>query len=122
MEFQYRKMSHSTTNHTYTNPVLTKIVGEPSSVLFEKLTIELYNNAMSVPSNRGGSAHGHLATIMASAEYDIMIGLGNQWEDPVNPGITPDILGKNAKQFQIANNNQTFAANIIECNIYLANS
>jgi hypothetical protein len=73
----------------YPNPVLTKIVGEPSNASFKKLKTELYDNAMSVPSNRGGGAHGHLATIMAFAEYNGMIGLGNQWEDPVNPGITP---------------------------------
>jgi hypothetical protein len=43
-----------------------------------------------------------------------MLGPGNQWEDPLNPGITPDILGDNATQFQIADNNRTFAANIVK--------
>jgi hypothetical protein len=36
---------------------------------------------------------------MAFAGYDVMISLGNQWEDPVNPAITPDILGNNPTQF-----------------------
>jgi hypothetical protein len=108
--------------HSYPNPVLTKIVGEPSNASFKKLKTELYDNAMSVPSNRGGGAHGHLAIIMAFAEYDVILGHGNQWEDPLNPNITPDILGDNATQFQIANNNRAFAASIVEWNTYLATS
>jgi hypothetical protein len=108
--------------HSYPNPVLTKIVGEPSNASFKKLKTELYDNAMSVPSNRGGGAHGHLAIIMAFAEYDVMLGLGNQWEDPLNSGITPDILGDNATQYQIADNNRAFAADIVEWNTYLATS
>jgi hypothetical protein len=109
-------MPHPTTHHTYPNPVLTEIVGEPSNASFKKLKTDLYDNAMSVPSNHGACAHGHLATIMAFAKYNVMNGLlGSQWEDPVNPGITPDILGDNATQF-------AFAADIVEWNIYLATS
>jgi hypothetical protein len=105
--------------HSYPNLVLTKIVGEPLNASFKKLKTELYDNAMSVPSNGGGGAHGHLATIMAPAKYDVMVGLGGPWDDPVNPGITPDIIGDNPTQFQIAKNNRTFAADIVEWNVYL---
>jgi hypothetical protein len=77
---------------------------------------------MSVPSNQGGGAHSHLAIIMAQAEYNVMVGLGDLWDNPVNPGVTSDILGNNATQFQIADNNRTFAADIVEWNIYLATS
>jgi hypothetical protein len=83
--------------HSYPNPVLTKIVDEPSNASFKQLKTELYDNAMSVPSNRGGGAHGHLAIIMAFTQDGVMLGPGNQWEDPLNPGNTPDILG--ATQF-----------------------
>jgi hypothetical protein len=110
--------------HSYPNRVLTKIVGKPSSASFKKLQTELYDNAMSIPSNcgGGGGAHGHLATIMALAEVNVMLGPGNQWEDPVNRGITPDILSINATQFHTADNNCAFAADIVEWNTYLSTS
>jgi hypothetical protein len=77
---------------------------------------------MSIPSNRGGAAHGHLAIIITFQKYDVMLAPGTQWEDPVNPGITPDILGDNNTQFQTNNNNRAFAANIVEWNTYLSTS
>jgi hypothetical protein len=52
---------------------------------------------------------------MAFPEYLVMLCLGNQWEDTVNPsGITPNILVNNATQLQIANNNCAIGANIVK--------
>jgi hypothetical protein len=77
---------------------------------------------MFVLSNQGGGIHGHLAIILTQARYDVMAGLGKTWDHPINPSITPNILGNSTPQFQIADSNCAFAANIVKWNTYLATS
>jgi hypothetical protein len=75
---------------------------------------------MYIPSNQGGGAHVHLATIMAPDEYGGMVGIGNQWINPINPGIAPAALGDNPTQFQIAKNNRVYKTNLDDWITYLS--
>ena len=79
---------------------LTKLSQEeaPTAKSLQLLKKELYANARSVPSPRGGGAHGHLGAVMTVAGYATLAGPPQAWADPNNPGIfvLPVLVGPGA--------------------------
>ena len=65
--------------------MLTKIDGEPTNTSYRKLLVEVYANAMSVLSNRGGGEHGHLGAIMSPKAYQEFAKRGS---DPITDVTT----------------------------------
>jgi hypothetical protein len=80
-------MSNSSPAITFARPDLTPITGESTNSSLKLLQAELNANAISIPSNRGGGAHGHLTLIQSPANYLLLTGAN--FEAPVNPGLTP---------------------------------
>ena len=103
-------------SHEYPHPTLTPIVGEPDFDTVQQLCAELYTNAMSVASDRGGGNHGHLALLMTQEEYTTTA--GNNFEPPINPGPNP-IHPIGATQHQIIEANRIHSADKIEHKAYL---
>lgn len=80
-------------------PVLTVIHGKPGPTDIRLLRREVYGNAKSVPSLRGGGQNGHLALVMNPADYLLQPG-AIAFVAPIHPGIPP-VHGANATQAQI---------------------
>src|SRR5210317_1138257 len=57
-----------TTPIPFPHPVLTRVIGKPTAVTLKILKKEIYANATSVFSNRGGGGLGHLGAVMDPAE------------------------------------------------------
>ena len=68
----------------------SKISGQPTYSSLTSLRNELKQNAASVPSNRGGAAHGYLGTIMSSTMYDT-VAPGQPFTIANYPGAQPTI-------------------------------
>jgi hypothetical protein len=79
--------SASSSHFTFPHPTLTPLVGKPTSATIKLLTREVYANAHSVHSTRGGGANGHLATCMPDATY--FARAGEAFIIPVHPGPQP---------------------------------
>jgi hypothetical protein len=62
----------------------TKIEGQPNYDDLRALRETLYRNAASVPSTRGGGAHGHLGMLMEPATYATLVP-GHAFDAPVPP-------------------------------------
>jgi hypothetical protein len=101
---------------TFPHSTLTKIVGKPSATSLLQLKKELYANARSVHSNRGGGNQGHLGAIMPADKY-------SQYPDalafvaPDHPGADPEHFA-NMTQHQLTEANRRHAQAIQEHSIY----
>jgi len=69
-------------------PSLTPILGRPTRTGVEQLTAEVHENAMSMPSTRGGAHHGHLWMAQSAATFATTTG-GLVVIHPVSPGAQP---------------------------------
>jgi hypothetical protein len=110
-------MSDAAPAITFARPDLTPITGEPTNSSLKLLQAELNANAISIPSNRGGGAHGHLSLIQSPANYLFLT--GTDFEPPVNPGLTPT-LPANATGNQITEANRQYRVDQSEYSLYLA--
>jgi hypothetical protein len=72
----------------YPHTSLTKIVGKPSYGTLQKLLKEVYANARTIYSTRGGGNNGHLALVMPDSEYRRRTA-GVPFEPPTHPGKAP---------------------------------
>jgi hypothetical protein len=66
---------------------LTPIPGKPTAAAIRQLKKELYANARSIHSDRGGGLNGHLGLVMPTAAY--VIRAGAAFNEPNHPGIQP---------------------------------
>ena len=73
---------------------MTPIIGKPSNTTLQVLQRQLYTNARSVPSTRGGGTHGHLALVLSEAAY--LARAGVPFLVPVHPGPPPEAVGTSA--------------------------
>jgi hypothetical protein len=103
---------------TFARPDLTPITGEPTNSSLKLLQAKLNANAISIPSNCGGGAHGHLSLIQCPANY-LFLTDGTGFEPPVNPGLTPT-LPANATGNQITEANRQYRVDQLEYSLYLA--
>jgi hypothetical protein len=67
---------------------LTKILGKPTNTSLQVLKRQLYDNAASIPSRRGGGAHGHLGIVL-EANWYLAISGNIAWSTPKHPGDSP---------------------------------
>jgi hypothetical protein len=72
----------------YPHPTLSKIIGKPSYAALKLLQKEIYANARTVFSTRGGGNNGHLCLVMPALEYLIRT-IGVPFNPPVYPGAPP---------------------------------
>ena len=72
----------------YPHPNLTKIIGKPSYGTLKQLQKEIYANARTVFSTRGGGANGHLCLVMPDLEY-LRRTIGVPFDPPTHPGAAP---------------------------------
>ncbi|KAI2496141.1 hypothetical protein MHU86_18372 [Fragilaria crotonensis] len=70
---------------------LTPITGKPTNTTLQLLQRQLFTNARSVPSARGGGLHGHLAILLSDADYIARVGVA--FIIPVHPGPPPIAAG-----------------------------
>lgn len=95
---------------------LTKMDVQPNQISIQILRKELYQNARSIYSPRGGGANGHLAVVMEPADYLVRAGVA--FLPPVHPGATP-IHAAGASQFAIAETNRQFKQDTDDHSLYL---
>jgi hypothetical protein len=84
----------SSTKFTFPHETLTPIIGKPTNTTLQLLQRQLFTNARSVPSARGGGTHGHLAMVLNNADYVARVGV--PFIVPVHPGPPPDAVGTSA--------------------------
>ena len=70
---------------------LTPITGKPTNTTLQLLQRQLFTNARSVPSARGGGLHGHLAILLSDANYIACVGVA--FLVPAHPGPPPVAVG-----------------------------
>ena len=70
---------------------LTPITGKPTNTTLQLLQRQLFTNARSVPSARGGGLHGHLAILLSDADYIARVGVA--FIIPIHPGPPPIAAG-----------------------------
>ena len=105
-----------TTSLTFTHPVLTNITGTPTNVTLKSMTKEIYTNARSVYSTRGGGTNGHLAIVMPAAAYLTRTGIA--FDVPPHPGPTP-IYPNQANVAQRAEVNRAYDKAMGEFKLYI---
>ena len=76
---------------TFPHETLTPILGKPTNTTLQLLQRQLFTNARSVPSARGGGLHGHLAMLLSDADYIARTGVA--FVVPVHPGPPPPPIG-----------------------------
>lgn len=81
----------STAKFTFPHETLTPIIGKPTNTTLQLLQRQLFTNARSVPSTRGGGLHGHLAMVLSDNEY--LARAGVPFIVPVHPGPPPPAVG-----------------------------
>jgi hypothetical protein len=69
---------------------LTKILGKPTNASLQVLKRQLYNNATSIPSRRGGGAHGHLGIVL-EANWYLALYCNIAWSTPKHPKDSPNL-------------------------------
>ncbi|KAI2509715.1 hypothetical protein MHU86_4697 [Fragilaria crotonensis] len=84
----------SSTKFNFPFETLTPILGKPTNTTLQLLQRQLFTNARSVPSARGGGVHGHLAILLSDAEY--LARVGSEFIVPVHPGPPPAAVGTSA--------------------------
>ena len=103
------------TSIPFAHPILTTMAGTPTHWSIQVLQRELYTNARSVPSTRGGGNHGHLAVLMDPATYNALTGV--DFAPPDHPGQNP-VHGNGPTASQITEINRQFAAALAEYTLY----
>ena len=103
----------------FPNEELTPLTAQekPSNATLRVLKRELYDNAMSVPSIRGGGGHGHLAITMSDAAYTTLA--GTAFVVPTHPGPRP-VHPANATGPQVKEINRQFLSDLQEFQTYKA--
>jgi hypothetical protein len=81
----------SSPKFTFPHETLTPISGKPTNSILPLLQRQLFTNAWSVPSARGGGLHGHLAMLLSDADYHARAGI--PFLVPVHPGPPPLPVG-----------------------------
>ena len=76
---------------TFPHESLTPINGKPTNTTLQLLQHQLFTNAHSVPSARGGGLHGHLAMLLNDVEFIARAGVA--FIVPVHPGPLPPPIG-----------------------------
>lgn len=84
----------ATPKFTFPYVSLTPIDGKPTNTTLQVLQRQLYTNARSVPSPRGGGNHGHLAMVLSAPDY--LLRTGVPFIVPVHPGPPPEATGTSA--------------------------
>ena len=79
---------------SFPHETLTPILGKPTNTTLQLLQRQLFTNASSVPSARGGGLHGHLAMLLRDA--DCIERAGVAFIVPVHPGPPPPPVGTSA--------------------------
>lgn len=97
-------------------PVLTPIVGRPNSTNLQVLQQQLYANARSVASDRGGGTQGHLALLMSNAAYLLRPG-AIAFDIPVSPGIL-GVPPNQASSAQITDLKRVYENELLSFNTY----
>lgn len=108
-------MMHSTATLAFPHPELTKIEGKPTNTSIQILQRELFTNARSIVSTRGGGINGHLALLMSPAAYLTRAGIA--FIPPQHPGPSPT-HATNATAGQITETNRQYAATLLEHALY----
>jgi hypothetical protein len=75
----------------FPHEALTPIIGKPTNTTLQILQRQLFTNARSVPSTRGGGTHGHLAILLSPEDY--LIRAGVPFVIPIHPGPPPAPVG-----------------------------
>ena len=96
----------------FPHAVLTKILGKPTYATLLRLCKELYANARSVHSTRGGGQNGHLGLIMTVEEYSLRTH-GVHFTQATHPGDRPTHVGF-ATPVEIDGANKTYEALLLE--------
>jgi hypothetical protein len=81
----------SSSKFTFPHETLTPIIGKPTNTSLQLLQRQLFTNARSVPSTRGGGLYGHLAMLLSDAEY--LTRAGVPFDVPIHPGPPPPPIG-----------------------------
>ena len=76
---------------TFPHETLTPIDGKPTNTTLQLLQRQLFTNARSVPSTRGGGLHGHLAILLSPDDYLLRVGV--PFIVPIHPGDPPLPIG-----------------------------
>ncbi|KAG7350061.1 reverse transcriptase RNA-dependent DNA polymerase [Nitzschia inconspicua] len=93
----------TTTTSDFPHDPLTPITGRPTSDTIYTLTCQIYANAKSIETTRGGGDNGHLALVMDPATY--LLRAGEAYVVPPNPGPHPDpVAGATNAQITAAAN------------------
>ncbi|KAG7342948.1 hypothetical protein IV203_020893 [Nitzschia inconspicua] len=79
--------SMTTLTFAFPHKALTPIAGKPTAAAIKTLTREIYANAKSVASRRGGGTNGHLALVMSEDAY--LLRAGQAFDVPPMPGDPP---------------------------------
>lgn len=99
----------------FPHPELSRIDGKPTNTGIQILQRELYTNARSVVSTRGGGVNGHLSLLMNPAAY--LARAGTPFEPPMHPGPAP-IHAIGATAGQITETNRQYNATLLEHSLY----
>jgi hypothetical protein len=75
-------------NFAFPHRELTKVIGLPTNASLQGLKSPLCNNTGSVPSRRGGGAHGHLGIVMDAVNY-MTVSNDIPWVNPVHSDELP---------------------------------
>ena len=110
-------MTETKSTMTFPHPTLTPIVGTPNNFSIQKLQKQLYANAISVHSTRGGGDNGHLAILMSPATYLARTAVA--FIAPIHPGHAP-VHDDDATGFQITEINRRWKQTLIEFERYKA--
>jgi hypothetical protein len=94
---------------------LTPILGKPTAAAIRQLKKEIYANARSLHSDRGGGINGHLGIVMPNAAY--FLRAGTPFDAPNHPGPQP-IHAVNATAAQITSANRTYDHDLDEFKTY----
>ena len=81
----------SSPKFNFPHETLTPIIGKPTNTTLQTLQRQLFTNARSVPSTRGGDNHGHLAILLSPADYLLRAGVA--FVVPTHPGAPPEPVG-----------------------------
>jgi hypothetical protein len=81
----------SSSKFTFPHETLTPLIGKPTNTTLQLMQRQLFTNARSVPSSRGGGVHGHLAMLLSDADYLARAGVA--FDVPVHPGPPPLPVG-----------------------------
>jgi len=99
------------------HPTLTPVLGTPTHLTMRPFLRQLYANARSVDSLRGGGMHGYLALVMSPEAYVALA--GEEFIAPTHPGANP-LHPPAATGPQITEINRVYAAALADLVQYRA--